>query len=462
MPSRQDQLHSYQYANQRVVAALISQDPDPARSPMRRAGMTALVSLLIAAIAVGAVSIYGILTGNSNTSARDSSVILQEKGTGAQFVFLKSDNQLHPVINYSSALLLAEGTPPSVRSLSPKRLAEVPLGPALGIPDAPDSLPSRSALLGGPWSVCTERLDSELRSTVLVGTIPTGGRLSVAAREALLVKAPNGRVSLVEGNRRFAIPAGAELRTQRVLGWAAQTPWPVTTAWINAIPSGPDLAPPRLPGVGGRSPVPGLEIGQLVTDAGQTQFAVLLADGVAAVTELQARLLQAVPGASAPRAVSNFVDLQPSQTKITDAGEPGALPPTVPALAEGTPQRACITVPVRDQKRDGIRIDPTVPSGTAVRASADADQAKADVVFVPRGQGALAVSVTGPNAPESTGAVGVITDTGTMYPLASRDLLGKLGYGKAKPAAVPGEVLSLLPTGPTLDPARAQQIVTAE
>ena len=33
------------------------------------------------------------------------------------------------------------------------------------------------------------------------------------------------------------------------------------------------------------------------------------------------------------------------------------LPATVPALAEGTPQRACITVPVQDQARDGVRID---------------------------------------------------------------------------------------------------------
>src|SRR3712207_196593 len=118
MPSRQDQLHSYQYANQRVVAALISQDPDPARSPMRRAGMTALVSLLIAALAVGAVAVYGLLTGNGNTSPRDSGVILQEKGTGAQFVFLKADNRLHPVLNYGSALLLADGTPPPVKSIS--------------------------------------------------------------------------------------------------------------------------------------------------------------------------------------------------------------------------------------------------------------------------------------------------------------------------------------------------------
>jgi len=49
VPSRQDQLHSYQYSLQRVVAALVTHDPDPHRSPLRRAGTTALVSLVIAA-----------------------------------------------------------------------------------------------------------------------------------------------------------------------------------------------------------------------------------------------------------------------------------------------------------------------------------------------------------------------------------------------------------------------------
>ncbi|MDY7090589.1 MAG: type VII secretion protein EccB [Actinomycetota bacterium] len=456
MPTRQDQLHSYQYAMQRVVAALVNRDPDPARSPMRRAGTTALISLLIAALAVGATAIYGIVTGNGNTSPRDSSVILQEKGTGAQFVYLKADSRLHPVLNYTSGLLLAEGSPAAVKGISARKLADVPLGPALGIPGAPDSLPEKSALLDGPWSVCTQREDAGLRSTVLVGTTPGGGRLASAKREALLVSEPNGRVSLIDGNRKFSIPPGAELRTQRALGYNAQTPWPVTTAWINAIPSGPDLAAPRLPDRDGRSPVPGLEIGRVITDVGRTQFAVLLSDGVAAVTPLQAKLLQAVPGAQTEVPVDNFVDLRPSRTRITDAGQAGGLPATVPALADGTPQRACVTLPLRDPARDGVRIDPDIPDGTAVPPVAVQGQVRADAVYVPRGRGAVVGSLPNPDS-SRLGTIGIVTDTGTMFPLARPELLAKLGYGKVKPVAVPSEIVSLLAPGPSLDPARAQR-----
>ena len=97
MPSRQDQLHSYQYSLQRVVAALVTHDPDPHRSPLRRAGTTALVSLVIAALAVGGAAVYGLLTGHSNVQLKDESVLFLEKGSGARYVYLSSEARLHRV-----------------------------------------------------------------------------------------------------------------------------------------------------------------------------------------------------------------------------------------------------------------------------------------------------------------------------------------------------------------------------
>ena len=47
MPSRQDQLHSYQFMVQRVVAALVMRETDPAQSPFRRAAGASLASVLV-------------------------------------------------------------------------------------------------------------------------------------------------------------------------------------------------------------------------------------------------------------------------------------------------------------------------------------------------------------------------------------------------------------------------------
>ena len=52
MPSRQDQLHSYQFTVQRVVSALVSRDTDPAQAPFRRAATATLASVLLAVVGV--------------------------------------------------------------------------------------------------------------------------------------------------------------------------------------------------------------------------------------------------------------------------------------------------------------------------------------------------------------------------------------------------------------------------
>ena len=465
VPSRQDQLHSYQYSLQRVVAALVTHDPDPHRSPLRRAGTTALVSLVIAALAVGGAAIYGLLTGHSNVQLRDESVVFLEKGSGARYVYLKSDDRLHPVLNYTSGLLIANAQAPKLVSTSRERLATLPLGDPLGIPDAPDTLPVAEDLRTADWSVCSAQPPGTAgggpQSTVLVGERITGGTVAAAPGagqppRGLLVRDPAGRTFLLYGNQRFAIPGNRETASLRALGWNAQQPWPVAAAFLNAVPLGPDLTAPEIPGFGSRSGIEGYRVGQLLTDG--SQWSVALADGAAAVTDVQARLLQAEPEAYPPRTLDNsFNTLPPSRTRLSAA--PG-VPATVPELA--TPaERVCMTLPVDKDTQAGLRIDPAVPSGVAVRArTAVPGGVQADFVYVARGKGALAVAAASPQAPAGSGTVSVVTDTGRRYPVASRDLLGRLGYGPVPPRQVPAQLIAMLPQGPALDANKARESVT--
>jgi type VII secretion protein EccB len=468
VPSRQDQLHSYQYSVQRVVAALVTHDPDPHRSPLRRAGMTALISLVIAALAVGAAAIYGLLTGSSSTNVRDESAVFLEKGSGARYVYLASDQKLHPVLNYTSGLLIANATEPKLVSTTRKKLATVPLGDPIGIPDAPDSLPGagKDDLLTGPWSVCTAAADltSRPRSTLLVGDQLADGTVAspeTGTGQALVVRDATDREAfLVYGNRRFLIPGNRYDAVLRAFRWGDRQAWPVAAAWINAVPVGPDVRPLDINGFGGQSGVPQApQIGRLITDG--KQWAVALADGAAAVTEVQALLLQTDPDAFTPVTVEGqvFNNLPGSRTRLSDAGDPDGLPSTVPALA-ATPTRACMTLPVGSNGA-GIRINPTVPAGAAVSGTAGAPGGvQADLVHVPRGKGAVVVAAASPTAPASTGTVSIVTDTGRRYPVASREVLAKLGYGGVTPKQVPSQMIALLPQGPSLDPARARQVVS--
>jgi type VII secretion protein EccB len=467
VPSRQDQLHSYQYSLQRVVAALVTHDPDPHRSPLRRAGTTALVSVVVAALAVTGAAIWGVLTGAGTGTVTDESALYVEKGTGARYVFRKSDGRLHPVLNYTSGLLIADSSAPNVVTAAPKTLAKVPLGDPLGIPEAPDSLPEAADLLTGPWSICTQApepngVPARPRSTLVVGRPVTDGVVVAASpgagrpAQGLLVQDPADHTFLIYGNRRFLLPADRYTATLRAFKWADRQPWPVAAAWINAIPLGPDIQAPAIADRGRPSGVPQTRIGRLLTDGGQ--WAVALADGVAPVTAVQALLLQTDPDAVDPVTVgeSAFNNLPQSRTRLSDAGDPNGLPSAVPDLG-AAPTRACMTLPVgRDGA--GLRLDPTLPAGSAIAGGASVPGAvRADVVSVPRGAGAVVVAAASPTAPAGTGAVFVVTDTGRRYPLAGRDLLGKLGYGDVTPQQVPAQLIAVLPEGPSLDPARARQ-----
>jgi hypothetical protein len=69
-------------------------------------------------------------------------------------------------------------------------------------------------------------------------------------------------------------------------------------------------------------------------------------------------------------------------------------------------------------------------------------------VFVPGGRGAVVRDLPAPGV--TTGTLYLVTDAGMRFPIASQTDLGALGYGEVTPQTISTNVLSLLPTGPTL------------
>lgn len=473
MPSRQDQLHSYQYARQRVVAALVTHDPDPHRSPLRRAGTTVLISLVVAALAVGGVAVFTLVKGTSTVDPRDPGVVFLEQGTGARFVYLEADGRLHPVLNFVSGLLVADAATPKLKEASPESLARVPLGEPLGIPDAPDSLPAaKGGLLPPQWTVCSRpAADGDAESVLSLGRPAAGGTLlprpapgtPAGELRGLLVSDPAGRTSLVYDDRRFVLPANRLQQIRTRFGYA-QAPLAVAPAWINAVPAGPDLEPPEIEDFGeAGAAITGADVGQVLRIRGEggtpDRWGVVLDDGVADLTAVQGALLQTEPDAFGVREVSISVygNLPRSDTDLVGQATAAGLPPDVPVLLNG-PASVCLTF---DSARGGgtaVRIGPAVPDGIAVAGEPGvAGEVRADRIDVPRGKGVVVESTASATAPAGSGTVSIVTDTGRRFPLANRDLLTRLGYRGITPQVVPGQLAALLPEGPSLDPARARQ-----
>ncbi|RKN29135.1 type VII secretion protein EccB [Micromonospora musae] len=455
MPSRQDQLHSYQFTVQRAVAALVMRDTDPTQSPLRRLAGAALAGVLVAVIGLGGFALYGLFAGGGS-NWRDSGAVIVEKESGARYVY--REQKLHPVLNYASALLIVGAERPRTVLVSRRSIEGVPRGLPLGIADAPDSLPAPARLATTPWTVCSvtpvEAGRAVTRSVLLIGEDAGGGRR--LGDEALLLRDPDGGLHLVWHQRRYLIRDPA--RVLAALATTRARAVPVAPALLNTLAAGVDLAPPELPDLGRRSTrVPGAEIGDVYlvrNSGGGRQFAVAVRDGLAGITELQASLLLARTGQGAPEPMTlgRFAAL-PEVADLTPSG-PAAPPAAPPRLAGVDGGGLCARVGDEAGAAE-VRVGARLPELAAVpRTDGAGGAARADQVVVAPGRGAVVEAVAAPGA--TGGSLSVVTDLGRRHVVADRGVLAMLGYRDMPPARLPAGVVSLVPAGATLDPAAAR------
>jgi type VII secretion protein EccB len=453
MASRQDQLHSYQFTVQRVVAAVIMRETDPAQSPFRRAAGATLAGVLVAALGLAAVAVYGVLAPRDTGGWREPGAVIVERESGARYVYL--DGRLHPVLNYASALLILGSAQAHTVGVARTALAGVPRGAPLGIAAAPDSLPDPGRLLGLPWTLCSSR---SAGTALYVGMGLAGGQ-QVGADAGLLVRTPDGALHLIWHERRFPIPEQAVVRA--AFGWGGQMPEPVPAAFANAVAQGPDLVPPAIPGPVGvpSRVVPRLRVGGVVvvaTQGGARQFAVVLAGGLAPISQVQADLLLSDPARVAklgqsradPMSQADFSQAPAADLPAAAAGLPDVTPRLVhPSLVDGG-------VCARFDGTQGaarIAVDVPLPAADPVPAHG---ASLADRILVPPGRGAVVEAAAAPGAPG--GVVCVLTDLGLRYPVPTVDVLGMLGYAAVHPVRVPASLVALVPAGHVLDPAAAR------
>ena len=246
MRTRRDQVQAYRFVTRRIVSALLSGDPETTNLPMRRLGMAVFGSVIAAAVVLGGVGAYGQLTGN--TAPLEENTLVIERETGATYVF--AEGQLHPTLNYTSARLILNEPDPQVRTMSQASMRDRPRGRTVGIVGAPDALPDRKSLTGLPWSVCDVPDPADPRRSVTGGDRPgAAGRTPLGDRAVL---------AHVDG-RATCSPAtpGCEVlgddQAVVALRMTGTAPLPVGQQLLNALPAGPPLRKPSLPGIGDRS-----------------------------------------------------------------------------------------------------------------------------------------------------------------------------------------------------------------
>ncbi len=466
MPSRRDQLQSHQFLIQRVISAIVMRETDPAQAPLRQGIGAVFAGVMVAVMVAAGFGVYGLLTKTGGAGWRTEGAIVIEKDTGAPYVF--QGGRLHPMLNYTSALL-ATGTPGHPVFREPAgALADTPRGVLLGIPYAPESIPAPGQLANGAWTLCSQTAGSQAgpvtsRTVLAMAAAPSDGQ--PLGDHALLARDGDaGPTYLIWHGARFQVD------TSLLSGlFGVVTPDPAGTAWLNAIPRGPDIAPLVIPRSGARSTAaPKYRIGQLLESpvgSGGKQFWMVFDDGLAPMTELQ-KDIAISQGASEPEPITVPRTNALPRSGQLKSGDQAALPEQPPVLAKlgGDHPQVCATFPA-----DGAASSPNTSSpnpsssggapsvtlgGTLVGHSATPTRSHtatgavlADEVGMPAGRAEL---VRVPAA-----GYFLITDLGIRYAIASNDVLALLGYSPALATDVPDSLIRLIPAGPALDPAAA-------
>ncbi|MEV4624538.1 type VII secretion protein EccB [Asanoa sp. NPDC049573] len=469
MRSRQEQVQAHRFITRRIISGLLTGEPETNDLPMRRFGLALFGSIMVAAIVFAIVGVIGLVNPGGGKPESGELIIMRE--TGARYVLV--DNTLHPVLNWTSALLFAGGGAPASRQMSRDSLAAYAVGEPIGIPGAPDPPPDRASLLRLPWSVCSlppaNDAAGATTTMVFVGQEPAGGS-PLGNDAALLVTTRQdasgpGATYVVFGDHRYQINDETALTA---LELAAITPVTVGKALLNGITSGPPLAQPPIPRkgqtserkVGGESG----KNGQVYRN-GQQRY-VLTNDGLVAIGSVSAKLLLADDPTEIEISAADAADALQLGVTI----EPKGFPRDLPAIPATQAAGAMLCAVHNGSEEGGVTAQvhrypaapAALPAGGAPAGGAGPDGVgTADRVIVPSGKGALVRVEPAPGVQADTTTY-LITDQGYKFPLRNEGTAktaDALGYSGVDPLPVPSSLLALVPNGPLLDPVAAQNFV---
>ncbi|MEU1372698.1 type VII secretion protein EccB [Streptomyces triculaminicus] len=518
MASRRDELNAYTFAKKRTVAAFLQPSLNGSEEGAPRPLRTVLPGIVVGALLVAGFGAWGVFKPVAPKGWDDvgAHVIVGSDSTTRYVVLVtEGKKQLHPVLNLASARLLISPGRSGVIKVRESELdnGHIPRGPTLGIPYAPDRMPS-AAQAGNEkqWAVCQQPggggKTTQKAVFLFSGGDPKAKRLDGTQRlrggQALYVQGPDDARYLVDpGGTRYLI-GGPDWKNAdeadhnlllRALFHDGAQPQRVTKEWLGTLREGTPVTFPETGGtIGDSAGVPTLgkanRVGMILQapTGTSTQHYVVLPGKVARVSEfvakllLSSRALSPLDQAGTPQRVSAADFTPDAQEFYGDRHWPTQVPRQANAGgdAKGTVCSLFAGLDAGGTPKLGVwagkEYPATIPDG-------------ATSAYVTPGSGLLYRQVTGRQT--NSGAVFLVTDTGLRYAVQSnsdsataKSKIGeertsaepgspengaapgvseadqariRLGYQNVTPVAVPANWSQFLPTGPRLDANSARQ-----
>ncbi|MFJ2092039.1 type VII secretion protein EccB [Streptomyces sp. NPDC087901] len=512
MASRRDELNAYTFAKKRLTAAFLQPSAVGTDEGAPRPLRAVLPGVVVGALIVAGFGAWGIFKPKVPDGWDDpgAHVIVGSEST-TRYVVLETDGvkRLHPVLNFSSAKLLLDPDSSSVIQVDESELdnGKLQRGPMLGIPYAPDRLPSGDdAGRNKLWAVCEQpgagAGGSVQKAVFLLAdreADKVGGKQQLRAGQALYVEADGGTGTryLVDADGTqhvIGTTGGKKLSARdevlrRSLFSEGAKPQKVTKGWLGTLHAGAPIDFPKLPGkAGDPAGVQGLDPGlnkvgtvlKALAGTGMQQY-VVLPGAVAPVSDLVARLLLTSPEAEVLGQKAQATEVGPqSFTPSPDEfyakyGWPEQVPTQANDTSAGT---GTVCNVLHGVNAAGVPKLTTWAGSTYPVGFLDG----ATSAYVTPGSGELYRQFNGSSP--TTGSLFLVTDTGLRYAVqtnndssADPSKIGadptpgtaeeqaadvnqaqiRLGYQDVKPVPVPDNWSALLPKGPRLDTNSAKQ-----
>ena len=467
------QVSGWRFVMRRIASGVALHDTRMLVDPLRTQSRAVLMGVLISITALVGCFVFSLIRPNGTVG---NNAMLADRSTAALYV--RVGEQLHPVLNLTSARLIV-GRPVNPTTVKSSQLDQLPRGNLIGIPGAPERMVQNTSQ-DADWMVCDSvsghgRATHSEGVTVIAGRPDSRGARAAALGTGHAVVVDNGTATwlLWDGRRSRIDLADRAVTSALGLGVDVPTPRPIAPGLFNAIPEGPALSTPAIPGAGNPPqfglPVPA-PIGAVVVAYGADNSVLnyaVLPDGLQPITPVLAAMLRNTnsygldqpPRLGADKIarlpVSRMLDVSryPDQrVSLVDAthdpltcahwSKPAGAAASSLTLLSGS------ALPVPDAVR------------TVELVSAGADGTATRVALAP-GSGYFTQTVGQDPASPAAGSLFWIADTGVRYGIDIEASAG--GHAKTvealglnpPPVPIPWSMLSLFAPGPTLSRADA-------
>ena len=472
------QVSGWRFVMRRIASGVALHDTRMLVDPLRSQSRAVVMGVLILITGIIGCFIFSLIRPGG---VAGNDAILADRTTAALYVRL--GDELHPVLNLTSARLIA-GRADNPTTVKTSEIDRFPRGSLVGIPGAPERMVQNSSRdadwtvcegLSGPASGGQERSDRGIDTgvTVVAGPLASDGNKAsgLASDQAILVRNDrgawllwNGRRSLVDLNNR-AITGALGLGTER------PEARPVAAGLLNAIPEGPSLVAPVIPGAGEppRFPLPvPAPVGAVVVSqptAESSEYYAVLPDGLQPITPVLAAVLRNTNslGLVEPPQLSADEVARAPISRLIDTDQFPADPVSL-VDAAGSPVTCAHWAKADDSATSALTVLsgsalPVADSARAVNLVSAGRPGVANKIVVSPGRGWFVQTVGQEPGSPTAESTFWIADTGVRYGIDTTGdqgdkVVSSLGL-TPPPVPIPWSFLSLFAAGPALSRADA-------